>query len=262
MFSEKEYCEVNREERHFGNLFISSLIYDDGYKNFFKDLINKKIKSHDYLQDSFDLYSETAILRDYWFDLGDYKNIAFDVLNINRRKIINIFLGHFGIGEKIINENQIFWSSKMKNSYLLFPGKWTENKNIKILQKIERINEIPNNNLCRIGWAFNAKPDLLIISNKNCILIELKIESGFGKNDFGYYQPQTQQDITELIKISIPYFKNMNFKKILISKEFQDENEYFDCNILWTDLLEDLNNFNNELIKKHFRNIPQKYKIV
>jgi hypothetical protein len=49
MFNDKKYFEVNREERHFGNLLISSIIYDDTFRDYFFDLINKKINQINFL---------------------------------------------------------------------------------------------------------------------------------------------------------------------------------------------------------------------
>jgi hypothetical protein len=40
MFNDKEYFEVNREERHFGNLLISSIIFDDNFRNYLFNIVN------------------------------------------------------------------------------------------------------------------------------------------------------------------------------------------------------------------------------
>ena len=246
MFNNKEYFEVNREERHFGNLLISTIIYDEKFRCYFFNLINSKINKPEYLKGSFDIYSETAILRDYWYDLGDYRKWSPELLN-KRKEIICLCMQNFNIDPIIIEKYPIFWT----NNQLWFPGKWTEkhNKNLQKLNSIQKENLIPNNYLCRIGWAFNAKPDLLIISNNNCIIIELKLESGIGKNDDGYDQIQTQQDIIELTKITVPFFNNKSFEKILLTKE-NDK-----VNLSWSEILYDLNNFSNELVKKHFNKI-------
>ena len=249
MFNNKEYFEVNREERHYGNLLISSIIYDDNFRKHFFELINSKLRINDYLKGNFDIYSETAIFRDYWHDLGDQNKWNNELL-IRRKKIIELFFNHFNIDLKIIEKYPIFWTGKINDSKLWSPGNWTKTNNLKILKNIEIENSIENSNLCRIGWAFNAKPDLLIISNNNCIIIELKLESGVGSNDHGYNQIQTQQDIIDLIKVSIPYFENYTFKNIMIAKESE---EY--C-ISWTELVQ---YFNNDLVKKHFSNIIKKY---
>ena len=89
----------------------------------------------------------------------------------------------------------------------------------------------------------------MIISNNNCILIELKLESGIGKNDDGYDQIQTQKDIIDFIKITVPYFNNKYFEHILISKE-DDKNT-----LSWYEILSNQNNFSNELVKKQFKKI-------
>jgi hypothetical protein len=245
MFNDKEYFEVNREERHFGNLLIASIIYDDKFRKNFFDLINRKVNKSGYLQDTFDIYSETAILRDYWHDLGDYKDWTKELLR-SRQEVINIFLEHFNIDVDIIQKYPLFWTGKINESKLWFPGHWSEKNSINILKEIQRENNIPNDNLCRIAWACNAKPDIMIISKDNCIVIELKVESGVGKNEFGYDQIQTQQDIIELAKKSVPYFQNKKFERIMVT-EHNDANS-----ISWSELL---SGFTNELVKKHFSKI-------
>jgi hypothetical protein len=126
------------------------------------------------------------------------------------------------------------------------PGRWSEKKNISKLKQIQIDEKIPDNKLCRIAWAFNAKPDLLIISNDNCLFIELKLESGIGKNDNGYDQIETQQDIIDLINISVPFFCNKQIKKIILTKDLNENN------IAWDELIE---HFTNDLVKKHFKRI-------
>jgi len=250
MFNDKKYFEVNREERHFGNLLISAIIYDEKFRCFLFDLINKKINKPEYLNGSFDIYSETAILRDYWNDLSDFKKFTPELL-ARRKEIISLCMKHFYIDPIILDKYPLFWNNKN----LCFPGKWTEknNNNLQNLKEIQEKNSISNNYLCRIGWAFKAKPDLLIISNNNCIIIELKLESGIGKNKDGYNQIQTQQDIIELSKITVPFFKTISsFENILLTKE---KNNFY---LSWLEILQDLNNFSNDLIKKHFNIIIKK----
>ena len=246
MFNNKEYFEVNREERHFGNLLISTIIYDNNFRTFFFNLINEKLKKPEYLKGEFDIYSETAILRDYWYDLGENRKKSPELVN-RHREIIRLCFGHFNINPVLLDQYPLFWD---KNQ-LKFPGKWTEkhNKNLFTLKNIQKENSIQNNYLCRIKWAFNAKPDLLIISNNKCVIIELKLESGIGKNDDGYDQIQTQKDVGNLAKITIPFFSEKLFENILLTKE-EDKN-----NLSWSEILCGLNNFGSELVKRHFRRI-------
>ena len=96
MFNNKTYFEVNREERHFGNLFISSIIYDDMFRDKFFELINTKLSLKNYLTDNLDVYSETAILRDYWHDLGDQNKWNLELLH-KRKSIIELLFKYFNI---------------------------------------------------------------------------------------------------------------------------------------------------------------------
>jgi len=49
MFNNKEYFEVNREERHYGNLLISAIIFDAGFRDCFFNLVNNKLNKPDFL---------------------------------------------------------------------------------------------------------------------------------------------------------------------------------------------------------------------
>jgi hypothetical protein len=169
---------------------------------------------------------------------------------MKRRNVINTIFDYFNIDNGIIDEEPIFLTNTKEVRKLQSPGKWTENKNVSVLKNIQVKYNIPNNNLFRIGWAFNAKPDLLIISGDNCLIMEFKIESKVGKNDYGYNQYDTQYDIIELIKLTVPFFKNKNFEIIRITKEKDAKN------IIWSEFLDEVG---NNIVKKHFTKIFKEY---
>jgi hypothetical protein len=241
MFSDKEFYKVNREERHFGFLLIASIIYDNDFREYFFDCINKCIEKKFFLdKNNYDVYSEAALFRDYWKDLDKDNNYS-EKLN-RQRKIIELFLEHFCIDKSVIDKNRELFEKKKGKQELRFPGKWLK-KTIKSVQEKENIN---NNELFRIRWACNAKPDLLILSKNFGLLIELKIESKLGKNDSGYDQKKTQSDILNLAKFTIPCFKNMHLERKTLEK---NDNGF----ITWKEIKE---KFNDELVKKYMKHIP------
>jgi len=242
MFSEKKYYQVNREERNYGFLLLSSLIYD---KLFFHEFINI-LKSKNIIDFSneidIDIYAEVALFRDYWFDLGDHKKYTKE-LHQSRLDIVKKILAILNINTEIIEQYDFFWTGKIEESKLWYPGRW----DIAKMKDAEKNEDLNNHELLRIRWAFNAKPDILIKSPNNALFIELKIESGIGENQEGYNQEQTQNDIIYFTKQLIPDFHDNIIKRAVIA---QNEPE----SIKWDEFK---NYFNNELIKKYMENIPK-----
>ena len=67
--------------------------------------------------------------------------------------------------------------------------------------------------------AFNAKPDFLIISGKEALMIEAKVESGigtYGRN--GENQMQTQALIADLLMKYVPSFHQIEISHLTLGK--------------------------------------------
>jgi hypothetical protein len=243
MFSNKDFYSVNREERHFGFLLFSSVIYDSDFRNSFYQIVNYNLKNNIFIPDSdCEIYAEVALFRDYWRDLGD-SNDYTSKLHSDRELVIKMLLSSFDIDITTINNQDLFWTGDITNSKLWFPGKWNIDK-IKSLQKEAKI---PDNKLLRIRWLCNAKPDFLIVTKESAVFIELKVESGIGDNPDGYNQHQTQKDIVHLSKILIPYLQDKSIYRIMITQNETDS-------IKWSEFI-DL--FNNPMVKNHMRNMPK-----
>ena len=58
--------------------------------------------------------------------------------------------------------------------------------------------------LKEVKWAFNAKPDILLVSRSNVLLFEAKLESVEGKKKNGYQQYPTLERISSLWEFLIP----------------------------------------------------------
>jgi hypothetical protein len=242
MFSDKKFYEVNREERHYGFLPLSSLIYDQKFLSSFIKLIQEKNIIDFTDSKDLDIYAEVALFRDYWFDLGDHKKYTNE-LHKSRFEIVKSVLNIMNINSEIIEQYDFFWTGKIGESKLWYPGRW-EIEKMKDAEQNENIN---NFELLRIRWAFNAKPDILIKSSKQALFIELKIESGIGENQEGYDQEQTQKDIILFAKEIIPEFLGNKVERLLISQNEPNS-------IKW---LEFESFFNNELVKKYMSFIPK-----
>jgi hypothetical protein len=243
IFNSNDYYEVNREERHFGYLFASSLIYERKFRHFFfSELVNPKLgKEFLRFEERFDIYFEVAMFRGYWNNLGNPRQYT-PKLHADRKNAVQSFLDCFDINLDIDKHN-LFWTGEPEDSKLGYPGHWSKN----IIEKSDNTSE-NKDCLKRIRWACNTKPDLLIISGNNGLFIELKIESNIGVNRDGFNREKTQKDIIMLTNKIIPAYKNVNFERIMLERNNSDNS------ISWNDI--NKYDFENELLKNHFANMP------
>jgi hypothetical protein len=243
MFDDVEYYEINREERNFEALLFTSILYDGNFRNGFFKLVNEKSQNGLFLNgDDYDIYTEVAMLRDYWHESGADKE--------KHRRHLTKMLALYELDAGMIDQYGFFWTKD--KGELLNPGRWSDEN---------MPDDVPGRGeLLKIKRAFNAKPDLLIMSGhtedtgKNAVLIELKLESDVGK-DGAYNQLETFADIIKLSAGMIPALNGANFKKLLIAKD--DEILRKDCSgfglIEWSEILR--LGFGNEQVRKYFRSV-------
>ena len=217
MFNDKPYFKVNREERFYVALFAHALLSSQIVRERFSDLIQSKYGIN--LNPSFfEVFLEVAALRDYWNDLGDPVAYTADT-HSRRRAIIESILEMFELLPTVIDQHDFFWTSPERRK-LWSPGRWD----------IAKVKEAGLEKLVKVRWAFNAKPDMLIVSGGNALMIEAKLESGEGGNDeTGYRQYEIQALSLELWKRLIPSFSRMEVKRLELSRTTKD-------GILWSDI--------------------------
>ena len=87
------------------------------------------------------------------------------------------------------------------------PGHWNEDE-IKKTQFAEK--------LLNVKWAFNAKPDLLLLSPRSALVIEAKLESMEGRDNKGYSQYAVQECIIRLWRSLVPGFKNIGVVRTVL----------------------------------------------
>jgi hypothetical protein len=260
------FFEVNREERHFGFLLMASILsYPDFRKCLFKRL--NELTELALNPNGFDIYAEPAILRDYWNDCGDPKKYN-EKLESKRLAMLKKFLSAAKIGSELIG-NRVCWTGEVKKSKLLFPGRW---KN----EEINGFGLIKSRKLLRFKWLCNAKPDVMIQSKKNLLLIEIKVESKTSSantrydkikrdKELVYNQENTQED---LIKFIWRFFDLEKVKRIDLNNEKDKTigepkvklswNEVKDCFIDYFEKSEIRGDLGLGLIKNHFENMPLK----
>jgi hypothetical protein len=221
MFNDKPYSAVNREERFYCALFAHALLSSEALRQRFAEFVAARL---DVALDpaSLQVYLETAALRDYWYDLGSATKYTAET-HARRRTVLDAILRTMEIDPSVIDTSPFFWSSGL-GSKLWFPGRWSTDK----------LKEAGLTPLVQVRWAFNAKPDMLLLSPRGALMIEAKVESSEGSNDSGYDQLLTQELIIRLWRELIPGFSSIPIQLTTL-KLRRDTN-----GITWSDLLNQL----------------------
>ena len=175
-----------------------------------------------------EIFLEAAALRDYWNKLGDSKKYEKDTHN-KRRQVLNSIVKNKGYNANVIDEYSFFWTNGINgnNTKLWSPGHWNSSA----------IEKSPLTDLIKVKWAFNAKPDIMIITNSSAILIEGKLESPEGKySGTGQGQEETQRLIAHLLKELVPAFSQIEFHNMLLALR-SPKKEKWPLSITWEDVI-------------------------
>ena len=247
MFPNMPYFEVNREERHFGFLFLSALIASTGARKTLIDYINTKIAGN-LCCEQIDAYAEVSLFRDYWRALGDSSKYTQET-HEQRLRIFNRMAETMGFDPSLIHVESVFWTGAPGSSKLFYPGKWMKSK----INDAEERNNLVEKELWRLRWACNAKPDVMIEDAENFIFIEIKVESGFGSSDNGYSQLQTQKDILALGEALIPSMQSKRTALITLTQDGPD--------LIWSEILRIIANSPDapffSMATRHLKSMPK-----
>jgi hypothetical protein len=187
------YASVNREERHFCFLVGHALLGYRAARQGLADLLQTRYPGCILDPDNLQIFVEAAALRDFWHDLGD--PVAYDDETGRRRRVvIEALLEHANVDKNVLDQHLLFWTSAVRTK-LWSPGRWS----------LDALREAGLESLSRVKWAFNAKPDFLLTSPGQLVLIEAKLESGVGRSG-GYDQLETQRLIGEILVRLVPAF--------------------------------------------------------
>lgn len=205
MFNDKPYLEVNREERFFCALFGHALLSSSIIRERFVKLTQSKF-GITLKPAPFEVFLEAAALRDYWNDLGD-PIVYNDETHRKRRDVLHSLLSVMNVAEDVVDKHHLFWTSEQHRK-LWSPGRWEP----------KALKEAGLPELIKLRWAFNAKPDILIVSDSNALMIEGKVESGEGQDEeTGYKQLEIQRLITCLLTLLVPPFKEVRFTNTVLA---------------------------------------------
>jgi len=246
MFPDQPYYVVNREERHFGFLFMAALATDSGTRDRLIDYINSVI-GHDLDPRRIDVYAEVCLFRDYWRALGNPSRYSKETHEA-RLQIFRAMLGVMDVDAKIVDTDPVFWTGRPGDSKLFYPGKWSKEK----INSAEIMYGLTEKQLWRLRWACNAKPDAMIEDPESIVFIEIKVESDFGSSENGYDQLQTQQDILQLGKAVIPPLSQKETQLTTLTIDGPDLN--------WSEIARILGESTSgayEMVKRHLEAMPK-----
>jgi len=199
-FNPKSFYEVNREERYYGFFVFSYMLQNPAASAEICKLIAGVPDSLSFNEP--EVYLEATFLRDYWRDLGDPQTYTADTHG-RRRAIIENCMSIHGLNPADIDKENFFWTSP-KREKLWCPSEW--DINLRERPELKRHKEL--------RWAFNAKPDVALVDEKNLMFIEIKLESGEGRTEDGYNQFSTQTLIGNLATRLVPHLVGKKFKRI------------------------------------------------
>jgi hypothetical protein len=158
--------------------------------------------------DNLEVFVEAAALRDYWRKLGDPVEYL-PKTHEARKAILKKIFEKYPLHEDILGKHDLFWTSPKSSKRKLWnPNHWNE----------KALAEAGLDELIKVKWAFNAKPDILLASPEFMLVIEAKVESPEGcKADTDYRQLEVQELIIDLWKLLIPEFAKREIKLALLN---------------------------------------------
>ena len=216
MFSVSAYAEVNREERHYCALLMHALLASEQFRTAFCTLCDARCKSS-LDPENLEVYVEVAALRDFWRDLGDPVEYSEET-HARRRSVVSAVLDRLEVARAEIEQHDLFWTSPDRTK-LRYPGRWPP----------EAVRDAGLDRLKKARWAFNAKPDLLLLSPESGVLVEAKVDSGVGTYEPGHDQLATQRLVATLMLAPVPAFDDVGLvQAVLANTDAAD--------LTWTDV--------------------------
>ena len=207
-FKPRSYLAVNREERFFCFLVAHALLAHREARVAFAEMVTAAHPRCHLEPDDLQVFVEAAVLRDFWNDLGDPQAYDEDTAR-RRRQVIDELLRQQG-ASITVDEDALFWTSKERRK-LWNPGRWPT----------AMLRERGLDRLLSLKWAFNAKPDFVLVSPGHALMIEAKLESDIGQSE-GYHQLETQRLIATLLPQFVPAFEGVRVETTTLGVNVED----------------------------------------
>jgi hypothetical protein len=196
----QSFLETNREERFFCAVLLHVVLTPSPSQVRVLSVLGEAAGTR-LDPDDVECYVEVAA----WHALGDHKKWSQILYEARRDLLLALvrspsacaYAGTVDEFEELLQANSLFWTGG-PGTKLVSPGRWP-------LGAIGSVStEVLGGakNLRALKWAWNSKPDLLLLSRRAGVLIEAKAASGFGGNSqTGFDQQRVQQLIAELFPI-------------------------------------------------------------
>ena len=178
---DRGFYRIVREERHFCTILVQLLLQRNGNLEAFLNLANLKLSGAPLATEgaNAEIYTEFSMLRDDWNALGRDNDAK-------RARITDLLAGadmggHVGeLPESVAELNEFFMGPRGARIVrdVAYPGSWS----VSALADQLRGESAKFGDLCRFKWAFNIKPDIVIvIPGSHPLCIEAKLESKEGQ---------------------------------------------------------------------------------
>lgn len=169
----KSYGDVVREERFFCAVLFHLLLSDERALQAFLEMCGVKTDGLDLRKVR--VYVEYAMARDLWDSLGKSKEsnerkkqFIMSKVNPIPTSIVDLNIEKF---------NKKFVAGRISPEYIQSPGRWGIGRICGSLENPEVVRKA-----CKLKWAFNIKPDIVIELNTDTVVcVEAKMESGEGQ---------------------------------------------------------------------------------
>lgn len=159
-------------------------------------------------QGATEIYSEVAWLRDHWRNLGDPWHWNDD-LETARRRFLGACLEPLGRRLEDVQDKS-FFRTEGPSPKVVSPGRWP----IAALGGDKALRDLK--------WAFNAKPDFVLVCGDRAVIVEAKVESKPGKASSGYSQDGTQAVLSLLLPAVSPYLDSGQVGRAWLAREAID----------------------------------------
>jgi hypothetical protein len=206
MFNNKHYSQVNREGRFYCALLAHALLSSKEMREEFSRMVRNRRRVN-LSPSNFEIYIQAAVLRDYWRDLGD-PNVYSDETHQKRLSVLHTILEDRGVPESAIEEHDLFWTTAERNKVWM-PGRWPE----------QALREAGLEELIPVKWAFNASPDLLIVSGRYVMVVDASLDPADGVDSRQEGQQELQELIAHLIHLLVPQYRRADVVNFRLSRE-------------------------------------------
>lgn len=220
----KSYGDVVREERFFCAVLFHLLLSCERALEAFLKLCRVETDGLDL--GKVRVYVEYAMARDLWHTLEESAEP-----NENKKKFIQAYVPLLSEKANILEIgtfNERIVAGPVSCKHIQSPGRWDLKEIYKLLKSVE-----PNNicdeefrMACRLKWAFNVKPDMVIEVDENRVVcIEAKMESGEANysidalpDDAKGKFTANQTEIQKFLMTDILGFEKDKFHQVFLSK--------------------------------------------